>query len=331
MKIITIEEHITDAALDPAVRKYLLQDCPYYGLTLGKELPYYPDFGLYADIGEKRIADMDEHGISMQVISCPAQAGVLPPEEAAPLVRALNDRMAAAVRERPDRFAAFAALPWSSPEQAAVELERAVVDLGMRGALLAGRPSREAVFLDDARFSPILETAERLNVPLYLHPGAPVPAVQSTYYAGLDSVVSARLSLFAWGWHNEAGVQLMRMILAGVFERYPTLQVISGHWGEMLPFYLSRLDQALPIRATGLSRTITRTFAENVYVTPSGIFDYAQLLFIMQTLGAERIIHSQDFPLIGNEGARPFIVQAPISEADKEKIAHANAEKLLKL
>lgn len=331
MRIITIEEHITGTELDSAVRNLIMEDAPYYRLTLGKDLPYYPDFDLYKDMGELRIANMDKFGIDMQVISCPAQAGMIKDSEVVPLVREVNDSMAAAVAKHPTRLAAFAALPWALPDAAAAELERAVTTLGMKGALLAGRPSREALFLDDPQFTPILETAAALDVPLYVHPGVPVPAVQSAYYDRLDPEVSARVSIFGWGWHNEAGIQVMRMILAGVFDKYPNLQVISGHWGEMVPFFLSRLDQALPQQVTGLERTITQTYAENVYVTPSGIFTYPQLQFALQELGVKRIIHSVDFPLVENDDAQAFIVDAPLSEDEKELIAHGNAERLLKL
>lgn len=331
MKIITIEEHITDTPLDTAVRQYILQDAPYYSLTLGKELPYYPDFALYADMAEKRIRDMDQNGIDMQVLSCPAQIGMLPSAEAIPLAKAVNDRLAAAVRKYPDRFSAFAVLPWQDPIQASAELKRAVEELGLRGAFLAGRPERGTVFLDDPRFEPVLREAEKLNVPIYVHPGCPVPAVQDAYYAHLEPELSARLSIFGWGWHNEAGIQVLRMILAGVFEKYPALQIISGHWGELVPFYLSRLDQALPKKVTRLSRTITATYTEHVYVTPSGIFDYPQLQFLLQVLGADRILYSVDFPLIGQENAREFLERAPISETDKKKIAYANTEHLFRI
>jgi len=121
------------------------------------------------------------------------------------------------------------------------------------------------------------------------------------------------------------------MILSGSFERFPKLQVISGHWGEFVPFFLFRLDQALPRDVTGLSKSITETYREHVYVSPSGIFDMPQLSFAMDMLGAERILYSVDFPLIGNEGAREFLENAPISDADKEKIAYRNAAELLKL
>lgn len=331
MRIITTEEHIVGTPLDEVVQKKVLERYPYYRYSLGKDLPYYPDFDLYKDRGEKRIADMDKHGIEMQVLSCPAQSQLLSPSEAIPLVQEVNDLLAEAVRRYPSRFAAFAALPWSDPHAAADELKRAVLDLGLKGALLGGRPSFDAEFLDDEKFDPILKAAAELNVPIYTHPGCPHPDVQKVYYDRLGEEVSARLSLFGWGWHNEPGVQLVRMILSGVFERYPDLQIIAGHWGEMVPFYLSRLDQALPEKATGLSRTITDTFAQNISVTPSGIFDYPQLQFCMAVLGSERIIHSVDFPLVENDDACAFIEDAPISSADKEKIAHGNAERLLGL
>ena len=331
MKIITFEEHLTDPVLNPAVSKLLIEDAPYYGYVLGKGLPYYPDFNLYADIGELRIADMDKYGIDMQVFSAPIQNGYMPGKEAEPFVKSLNDRMADAINKHPDRFKGFAALPWSDPDLSAKELERAVKELGLSGAMLAGRPVRESLFLDDPMFDPILAKAEELNVPIYVHPGAPAPEVQNAYYARLGDELSARLSLFGWGWHNEAGIQVLRMVLAGVFDKHPNLQVISGHWGEFVPFYLSRLDQALPQKCTGLSTTITEAYAQHVYVTPSGIFDYPQLQFCISVLGAERILYSVDFPLIPHDGAREFIENAPISAADKEKIAFGNAEKLLNL
>ncbi|HFU8729679.1 TPA: amidohydrolase family protein [Escherichia coli] len=114
----------------------------------------------------------------------------------------------------------------------------------------------------------LLSRFNKLNVPLYLHPGLPLKSVQQAYFTGFSAEVNARLSMFAWGWHHEAGIHLLRLMLSGAFDKYPNLQVISGHWGEMLPFWLQRLDDSLPLAATGLSRTLTRTFQEHVYVTP---------------------------------------------------------------
>lgn len=330
MRIITVEEHTISPALNKALAKYGRGGAPYQEMAHAKGYPYDADPVLFADMGEKRIADMDAAGIAMQVVSCPVQPQQLPPEIAVSAVREANDELADAIRKHPDRFAGFCALPWPDPEAAAKELERAV-KLGYRGVLIGGRAIIEGGFLDDPRFTPVLEAAEALDMPIYVHPGAPMDAVQKAYYAGLDDLVSARLSLFGWGWHHEAGIQVLRMILSGVFDRFPKLQVISGHWGEMVPFFLSRLDQALPQKATHLERTITETYRQHVYVTPSGIFDEPQLKFCAEVLGADRIIHSVDFPFIENQGARSFLENASICAADKELIAHGNAERLLRL
>lgn len=187
------------------------------------------------------------------------------------------------------------------------------------------------IFLDHERYAPILAKAAELQVPLYLHPGFPVKEVQEAYYAGLDPLLSARLSAFGWGWHAEVGVHIIRMILAGLFDRYPDLQIIAGHWGEMVPFFLDRLDAMLPQSITHLNRSITETFIRHVYVTPSGMYSWPQFQFILQVVGADRILYSVDYPYIENKGAREFLENAAISQYDKEKIGYRNAEKLLKI
>lgn len=331
MRIITIEEHIPGSPLAEAVAKYAGIDAPYSVYAPGPGLPYAPDQEIFADVGEKRIADMDANGIDMQVLSVASRSQLLPKEEAVPILTQTNDIMAEAISRHPDRFAGFAALPWSDPEGTARELERAMTKLGFKGAILSGRASAEKDFLDAPQFTPVLEAAEALDAPIYIHPAPPIRQVQEVYYAGLGDQLSARLSMYGWGWHNEAGIQILRMILSGAFERFPKLQLIGGHWGEMVPFFLSRLDQALPQSVTGLERTITETFRQNVYITPSGIFDHPQLRFCMDVVGADRIIHSVDCPFISNEGAKPFLENAPISREDKEKIAHQNAEKLFRV
>lgn len=331
MRIITIEEHIPGSPLGTAVAKYAAVDSPYTAHAPGPGLPYVPDREIFADVGQKRIADMDANGIDMQILSVASQSQLLPKEEAVPIIAETNDIMAEAISKHPDRFAGFAALPWSDPEEAAKELERAMTKLGYKGVILSGRASAEKDFLDAPQFTPVLEAAAALETPIYIHPAPPIRQVQEVYYARLGDQLSARLSMYGWGWHNEAGVQIVRMILSGAFERFPKLQIIGGHWGEMVPFFLSRLDQALPQSVTKLERTITETFCQNVYVTPSGIFDYPQLQFCMDVVGADRIIHSVDCPFISNEGAKPFLENAPISHGDKEKIAHLNAEKLFKI
>ena len=201
--------------------------------------------------------------------------------------------------------------------------------LGLRGSLLIGRPGD--TFLDDAMYEPVLAAFDQLRAPLYVHPGPPLPQVQAPYYGGLDKEVSARLSLFGWGWHHEAGVHVLRMILSGRFEKFPNLQVISGHWGEMVPFYLQRLDDAIPQEATGLPRTISRTYREHVHVTPSGMLTLPHFEFIHKVIGADRIIWSVDYPFLTLDGTRKFIDELSVSQDDKEKMTHLNAEKLFRL
>lgn len=331
MKIITFEEHITDRAIGMASAKAVMDAVPYIANVNTEGMPYTPSSDVLEDIGINRLADMDANGINMQILSVTNAPQLLPSSEAIPLTRAANDRMAASVKAHPDRFGAFATLPLDDPKAAADELQRTVGELGFKGAMITGRPSAKAAFLDDPLYEPVLDAANVLQVPIYMHPGFPFKAVQETYYDRLDPIVCARLSNFGWGWHAEAGVQIIRMILGGVFEKYPNLQLISGHWGEMVPFFLARLDEALPQKVTKLPRTISEYYKEHIYVTPSGMFTLPHFQFTLEVLGADRILYSVDYPYIGNEGARSFLENAPISQSDKDKIAHGNAERLLKL
>jgi predicted TIM-barrel fold metal-dependent hydrolase len=272
---------------------------------------------------------MDAGGVTMQVLSC-LTTQQLPRDAAVELVRAANDRAAAAVRARPGRFGAFAALPTAVPAAAADELKRGTGDLGFVGAMIFGRT--EGAFLDEPRFDPVLRALVETDVPLYLHPGFPPAEVSAQSYAGgLDPLVTARMQTSAWGWHQETAVHFLHLVLAGVFDRYPTLQVILGHWGEMIPFYLDRLDEALPQAVTGLDRTIGDVVRQNTWITPSGMFSHAQLRFCIDTVGVDRILYAVDYPFIGNDDAATFLEQADLPEEAKAAIAHGNTERLLRL
>jgi predicted TIM-barrel fold metal-dependent hydrolase len=168
-------------------------------------------------------------------------------------------------------------------------------------------------------------------VPLYLHPGPVMLDVKKRYYDGFDKDVSLRLSLFGWGFHQEAGLQVLRLILSGACDRHPGLRIISGHWGETLPFYLHRLDDTMPRAVTGLSRTVSRTYRDQVFVTPSGMLNLPHFRFMLDTMGAERIMFSVDYPYLTLNGARRWLESLPISEAERKAIAHGNAETLLRL
>lgn len=337
MKIICLEEHTVDAAIARASQPAQAAEGGYmadWGSRVDDKPAAFTDnrphlvppkkaFELASDVGVGRIAEMDKFGIDMQILSYSNAAQLAPIGQAVDLTRAANDRLAKAVRANPTRFAGFATLPWQDPHAAAGELERAVKELGMVGTLLCGRPGK--TFLDDARYEPVLAKLNELKVPIYVHPGLPLTQVREPYYAGLDQEVSARLSLFGWGWHNEAGIQVIRMILSGQFEKFPSLQVISGHWGEMVPFYLQRMDDTIPQEASGLSHTITDTYKAHVFVTPSGMLNLPHFEFIHKVLGADRILYAVDYPYLTNTGARDFLMYLPVSQEDKEKIAHRNA------
>ncbi|WP_406637986.1 amidohydrolase family protein [Amycolatopsis sp. WGS_07] len=331
MRIITLEEHFSEPALTAASAPVLRELGPgfvrAYSAAEGNatSATAAPAEQL-EEIGEARIADMDRHGITTQVLS--GLWGQQVPADVAPeLARRANDTAAAAVAAHPGRFAAFATLGTAAPEAAATELDRCVSELGFVGTLITGRTEGE--FLDAPRFAPVLAAAARLRVPIYLHPGLPPRAVTDASYAGLDPVVTARFQAAAWGWHVETATHFVHLVLSGVFDRHPELQVILGHWGEMIPFYLDRLDDQLPARITGLDRSFAEYFRENAYITPSGMFSLPQLRFCLETIGADRILHSVDYPFVGNDGAAAFLTDSGLSTEDQHRIAHGNAEKLL--
>ncbi|HEX9412720.1 MAG TPA: amidohydrolase family protein [Ktedonobacterales bacterium] len=283
-----------------------------------------------ADLETLRLQDMDASGIDLQVISdIGTSLAPRPGDEGVQLTRESNDQVAAACAAHPDRFAAFATLPMTEPGAAVDELERAVHSLGLKGAMIFG--TTDGRFLDDPAFLPVLERAAALSVPIYLHPTTPPAPVREAYYSGLDPAVGFVLSTSGWGWHSEVGIHALRLILAGVFDRLPTLQIIIGHMGEMIPFMLARIDDTLTPLAKQLQRPVPDYFLRNFHITTSGFFTDPPLLLAMQVMGADRIMFSVDYPFSTNEQGRAFLDHASLSPADKEKISHLNAERLLRL
>jgi hypothetical protein len=281
------------------------------------------------DLGDQRLADMDAGGIDIQVLSHGAPGTEqLEPEHAIPLAREANDYLARSIATHPDRLAAFATLPTAAPAQAADELERTVSEHGFKGALINGHVRGE--FLDDRKFWPIFERAQRLRVPIYLHPTPPPAAVREAYYGGLAPQVAQTLSMAGWGWHVDTGLHVLRLIAGGVLDEYPGLQIIIGHMGEALPFFLARSSRVLRQQA-GLSRPLEDYMAANFHFTTSGMFTYPPLICLLQVIGADRVMFSVDYPYSSNEEGRDFVLGAPISEPDREKLAFANAERLLGL
>lgn len=317
MKKITLEEHLLAPGLQfPAATSALLT----------------PDFAermvvRLSDIEQYRLPEMDQYGIDMQVLSLPA--GIQMEKDAAvaiKLARQGNDSFAEIVRKYPTRFAGLAALPMQNPQAAADELERSVKQLGLKGAMINGHTHGE--FMDEQKFWVVWERAEALQVPIYLHPGSTPSAQVNHIYNGYPELLGP-----TWNWGVEMGTYALRMIFSGVFDTFPRTTLILGHMGETLPFVLWRLDSRAEISpgARNIKKLPSQYIKDNMVITTSGQFAPEPLLCSLLTLGADRILFAVDYPFERTEEGVRFIETAPISDADKEKICHLNAEKLLGL
>lgn len=280
------------------------------------------------DVAELRLADMDEAGIDLQVIShAPPGGQRLNPETAVAGCRDVNDALAAIVRTAPDRLAGFATLPQIHPEQAADELRRSVEELGFKGAMLFG--ITDGKFLDEPCFWPIYERAAKLKVPVYLHPSMPHPTVRDLYYGTYQESHPSLIGA-AWGFGVETGTLGIRMVLSGVFEEYPDLQVILGHLGEGITFQLARIDEALS-RPGNRASDFAATFRRNVHITTSGFFSDSALRCCLEEMGADRILFAVDWPFVSNAEGTAWLRAFPTDEATRERIFAGNAERLLSL
>lgn len=295
--------------------------------------------GHLTDVGPERIRRMDAAGIDLQVLSHVAPGvQTLERETAMRLSKEVNDWLGGIIRAYPTRFAGFAMLPTQSPKDAADELERTVTQLGFKGALINGHTQER--YLDDDSFSVLLERAQALDVPIYIHPTDPPKAITDMYYPGYPTLVQS------WGWQVETGTHLLRLMSSGVFDRYPRLKVIVGHMGELIPFNLKRINVALTMgewllasqskapastRRKEMQKSVFYYMRENVFITTSGVFDHAALNCALAEVGIDNILFSVDDPFGDNFEAMDFLKTAQLSQEDKEKFAHGNAERLLKL
>ena len=312
--VIAIEEHYSDAelialfeGLDAAAPPHVLQKL--------------------ADTGAARLKDMDEAGIDIQVLSHTAPSLQKVSSGAVELARRVNDRLAQIVATQPTRYAAFAALPTSDPAAAADELARCVEKLGFKGAMIHGLAHGQ--FIDDARYWPIFARAEALDVPIYLHPSMPHPAVIDAYYKEYAKDYPVLLRA-AWGFTVETATLAIRLVLSGVFEKHPRLKFVLGHLGEGLPFLLWRINNGLarPGQKPVAFRDI---FSAHFSVTTSGFFSDPALLLCVQELGIDRILFSVDYPFEANAPGPAWLETVPLCDEDKAKIASGNARRLLQM
>jgi predicted TIM-barrel fold metal-dependent hydrolase len=280
------------------------------------------------DLGALRLKEMDEAGIDVQVISHGAPSvQKMDAEKAVRLARQANDRLHAAVQAHPTRFAGFAALPTPDPKGAADELERCVTKLGFKGGMIHGLTN--GLFIDDKKFWPIFERAQALDVPLYMHPAVPHPAVIEAYYK--DYAKSHPMLIrAAWGFTVETATQGIRLVLSGVFNAYPRVKIILGHLGESLPFSLWRIDSAFA-REEKSGKGFRDYFCEHFYITTSGNFSNPALLCCVMEMGVDRILFSVDYPFVANQPGVDWMEQVPLSPGDKEKILSGNAKKLMRM
>jgi predicted TIM-barrel fold metal-dependent hydrolase len=325
MKTITLEEHFATPGFLNGPGRDLKEQAEKYNnaraITLMPQL---------CDLGDHRIAEMDRAGIDMQIVSLTAP-GVeqLEPSEAIALATETNDFVADAIKKHPSRFGGFATLPTAVPDKAAQELERRVKGQKFAGAIINGH--NRGRYLDDKFFWPILECAEKIRAPIYLHPTRPPKPVIDASFGGFSPLVSEIFAGPGWGWHIETAVHVLRMILGGVFDRFPGLQIVIGHMGEGLPGMFQRVDVMVQA-VTKLKHPVTAYLRENLHYTFSGFFFPATFLSLLLELGGiDRIMFSIDYPYQSMPEGRAFLEQLPVSAADKQRIAHGNAEQLFNL
>ncbi|MDE2285752.1 MAG: amidohydrolase [Hyphomicrobiales bacterium] len=325
MRTITLEEHFATPRFLDGPGRDLKEQAEKFNEPRAKKL--VPQL---CDVGDARIAEMDAAGIDMQIVSLTSPGlEQLETADAMALATDTNDFLADAIKKHPQRIGGFAALPIGAPEKAAQELDRRVRGQKFAGAVINGH--HRGRYLDDKFFWPILESVETLGVPIYLHPTRPPKPVAEASFGGFSPLVSEMFAGPGWGWHIETAVHILRIILGGAFDRFPKLQFVVGHLGEGLAAMFQRVD-VMPPAVTKLQRPISAYLRENVHYTISGFNYPATFLSLMLELGGvDRIMFSADHPYQPMVAARAFLEALPVSAADRERVAHGNAEKLLRL
>ena len=327
MRVIALEEHFS-AMKVPGLELPKSREVFPRGSCPGA--PFHEDRSVLGEIGEKRLAFMDAHGVDIQVL-CTTSGQSLPPETAVGGCEKINNYLAEQIARYPDRFLGFASIPTAVPEACAAELARSVKELGFVGCMIGAR-NEDGSFLNPEKFESLFAMAEELSVPISLHPAVPPQAVIDCCYAnGLPPKTSAVFSMFGYGWHVDPGIHFMNLVLSGVFDRHPGLQFILGHWGELLPYFTERFDNAMPAAFTGLMHEPGYYLRNNLYITPSGIYSARNLEYCVRALGADRIMFAMDYPWVDPSGKERVLENASLTEDEREMISFRNAEKLFRI
>jgi predicted TIM-barrel fold metal-dependent hydrolase len=326
MRIVTLEEHISFPEMADQISQEALG-----GFGQSERMQRLKP--KLADITGERLKSMDDNGISIQVLSVDSSgANLLNPQEGPAFAMQYNDLIAQRIAGFENRFAAFAHLPMTAPMAAADELERVVKEYHFRGAMIRGLTQDK--FLDQPEFAPIFERAEKLEVPIYLHPGLPPKGIADIYYSGTPTHpgMAEALACYGWGWHSETALHVLRLLYSGIFDKYPKLKLIIGHMGEMLPMMMARSERAFkPGNGGANQRTLTDTFHQQVHITTSGFFTQPPLKIALDTFGIDNIMFSVDYPFSTNEMGIEFLNAIDLPKEQIVKIAHGNADKLLNL
>lgn len=281
------------------------------------------------DRGPLRLEQMDAAGIDFQILSLfdPGVQDEADVTRAVDLARRANDDLAESVRDNPDRFGGFATLATQDPDAAAAEFERAVTELGLVGGLINGHC--QGRYLDDPAYEPLFARAEALSAPVYLHPTTPHPAVMDAWFA---PYVGDGMHLASWGFAAETGTHVLRLIYSGLFDKFPGLQMIIGHLGEMLPFAAYRIDRYYGLGGGGsghdLQRLPSQYLRSNFHVTTSGNFCASSFACTLEVLGADRVMFSVDYPMDDNQTGAEFMASYPMDDVTRRKVSSENAIRL---
>ncbi|MGA8534682.1 MAG: amidohydrolase family protein [Candidatus Tumulicola sp.] len=320
MKKIALEE----AYAAPGLEKYLERTLE----LVTREAPRRELTSMLEDLGERRIAAMDDAGIDVFVLShtSPGVQAETDAGTAVKLARSANDYLHGQIAKYPDRYRGFAHLAMQDVAAASDELQRCVRDLGFLGAMINGNTN--GVYLDDRRYDPFWERVGDLGVPIYIHPADPY--VQPHVVDGLPEMQGA-----VWGWTTDNSSHFLRLVFGGLFDRFPNLTVILGHMGETLPYFIWRLDGRYAATDQGDARKIKRKpseyFRSNLIITTTGVCQDSALSCALAEMGDDRVLFSVDYPYEDTKEASEWIDRAPLTDAQRENVCHANAERILKM